>query len=99
MNLQQTEVFVEQPLASPASANHNNSFSYKIMYSHSNSHSYGIAKLLIKAVAESKTISKARAVGKIEDNVIPEDWTRLNVANQGLVGHSQWQIMCQRECT
>ena len=68
--------------------------SLSIIYSNSNSHSYGIAKSLIIAVAKAKLFPKLHLQAKLKTNSIPEDWTGQTIANWWLVGHSEWEIMC-----
>ena len=46
--------------------NNNNRFSLSIIYSHSNSDSYGIAKSLIKAVAKAKLFPKQQLQAKFK---------------------------------
>ena len=71
----------------------NNSVSLGIIYSHSNHHSYGIVKSLIRR-NYFQSYSSTAAAGKIEDKAISEDWTGLRPSNWGLVGHLSWQIIC-----
>ena len=67
--------------------------SLSIIYSNSNSHTYGIAKSLIIGVAKAKLFPKLQ-LQAIQDKAIPEDWTGQTIANWWLVGHSKWKIMC-----
>ena len=62
--------------------------SLSIINSNSNSHSYGIAKLFIIAVAKTKVFPKLQLQAKLKTNSIPEDWTGQTIANWWLVGHS-----------
>ena len=61
--------------------------SLSIIYSNSNSHTYGIAKSLIIGVAKAKVFPKLQ-LQAIQDKAIPEDWTGQTIANWWLVGHS-----------
>ena len=44
----------------------NNSFSSSIIYSHSNSHRYGVAKSLIIAIAKAKLFTKLQLQDKLK---------------------------------
>ena len=46
--------------------NDNNSFSLNVVYSHNNSHSYGIAKSLIITVAKAKLFPKLQLKEKLK---------------------------------
>ena len=62
--------------------------SLSIIYSNSNSHSYGIAKSIIIAVVKAKVFPKLQLQVKLKTNSIPEDWTGQTITNWWLVGHS-----------
>ena len=70
-----------------------NSFSSSILYSHRNSHSYGMAISSIIAGAKAKFIPKIQLPAILKTKAIPKDWTGIQISNWGLVGRSQWQMI------